>query len=96
MLFTGQSTKEKDLAPLNDLQQWLDKHYPELIKTFIISEKKLDSGENLILDERAAIHKRYQVKVPALYLIRPDNYIAYCSKNLDPARLKQVLDRYLT
>lgn len=96
LLFTGQNPQEKDLARLGELQLWLNEHYPETLKTFIISGKKVDARENLILDERAAIHKRYHVKTPALYLIRPDNYIAHCSKNLDPARLKQVLETYLT
>jgi 2-polyprenyl-6-methoxyphenol hydroxylase-like FAD-dependent oxidoreductase len=96
LLFTGQHLNENDLARLTDLQQWLSEHYPETIKTFIISDKKLSGQENLILDEKMAIHQRYQVKTPALYLIRPDNYIAYCSKNLAPARLQTVLDVYLT
>lgn len=96
LLFTGLTPCEKDLATLKELQLGLKQHYSETIHTFIITNKKLEALEGFILDEHNLIHQRYHVRTPALYLIRPDNYIAFCSKNLAPAHLKAFLETYLT
>lgn len=96
LLFTGPVATEKNILLINELKEWLVKHYPKTIKVFVISEKNLALGENFILDENHAIHRRYQIKKPALYFIRPDNYIAHCSNNLGPLHLKPILEIYLT
>ncbi len=92
LLFTGPAAKEKDVKKIQALLAWLEQQYPELIKPFIIMPNKTVGVNNLILDERSAIHKRFHIQSPAIYLIRPDNYIAYCSKNLDSTRLQKILE----
>ncbi len=96
LLFTGLANREKDQSALRELQQWLKRHYSETIRTFIISNQRQENLENFIFDDQNRIHQRYHLKNTAIYLIRPDNCIAFCSKNLAPAELKAFLEIYLT
>jgi hypothetical protein len=94
LLFKGLKPGKNNLTKIAELQQWLNTNFPELTKTHIITKEKLEL-DNIILDSNNIIHQRYQVKTPAIYIIRPDNYIAYCSKELDSIALEQFLRRYL-
>lgn len=96
LLFAGPASSMMAIQELKTLSQWLQTHYPETMQVFVISNKKLDGTQGFIPDEQGIIHRHFQIKSPAIYLIRPDNYIAYCSTQLDPLPLKNLLDSYLT
>lgn len=93
LLFTANAGQNK-LKKIIELQNWLKQNYPDLIKTQIISEVELDLAD-IIFDAKRTVHERYHIKTPSIYIIRPDNYIAYCSKNGDPSSLKKFLKKFL-
>src|SRR5579883_46802 len=72
LLFTGLPAKDKQSENIMEIQKWLN-HYADLIKVHVVTG---DTKEGEIL------HRRYHIKTPAIYIIRPDNYIAYCSQKL--------------
>lgn len=95
LLFTGLSASNEIIEKIKETQQWLSKTYFDLIKTHIISTSKLDDFNDNIIDLNAAVHKRYGVKNNAIFIIRPDNYIAYCSKSFDTNLIKDFFKKYL-
>ncbi len=95
LLFTGLSVSSETIEKIKETQEWLNKTYLNLIKTHIISTQKLKDFKNNIIDVNTAIHNRYGVKNNAIFIIRPDNYIAYCSKSLDTNLIKEFFQKYL-
>jgi hypothetical protein len=95
LLFAGLSTSNEAIEKIKETQQWLSKTYSDLIKIHIISTSKLEDFKNSIIDVNAAVHKRYGVKDNAIFIIRPDNYIAYCSKSFDTNLIKDFFQKYL-
>jgi len=95
LLFTGLSVSNETIEKIKETQQWLNKTYSDLIKIHIISAQKLKDFKNSIFDVDAAVHKRYGVKNNAIFIIRPDNYIAYCSKSFDKNLIKDFFQKYL-
>jgi len=96
LLFTGPNPNEPAWARIKAMKQWLVQHYSKTLEVFIITAKEVPDMNPIILDDRDLIHHRFKVHAPAIYLVRPDNYLAYCSYNLDPAPLKNFLETYLT
>jgi 2-polyprenyl-6-methoxyphenol hydroxylase-like FAD-dependent oxidoreductase len=94
LLFTGEEITKNELAQIMDLQQWLNQKFSGLIRTHIIANEKSDIP-NSIVDSNNMIHKKYQVEQPAIYIIRPDTYIAYCSNKFDHASIENIFMRYL-
>lgn len=95
LLFTGQKSGKNTLKKIIELQKWLSQTYSDLIEIHVISKDKLNNINNIILDVNDIVHEHYHVKNPAIYIIRPDNYIAYCSKNLDSVSIERFFKRYL-
>ncbi|MBS0425641.1 MAG: FAD-dependent monooxygenase [Proteobacteria bacterium] len=95
LLFAGLSASNEAIEKIKETQQWLSKTYSDLIKIHIISTSKLEDFKNSIIDVNAAVHKRYGVKDNAIFIIRPDNYIAYCSKSFDTNLIKDFFQKYL-
>jgi 2-polyprenyl-6-methoxyphenol hydroxylase-like FAD-dependent oxidoreductase len=96
LLFTGLKLTKNKLEKIHALQQWLNSSYPDLIQVSIIASEKYNDDKNLIIDEEGAIHKRYHIKQHATYILRPDNYIAYCSNDLDMEQIKTCFEWYLS
>lgn len=96
LLFTGTSEKNLALPHIKQLQEWLSQLHPDLIKTHIITNEKIDDIDDpIIFDSNGVIHKCYHIKKPAILIIRPDNYIAYCSENLEYTLIEKFFERYL-
>ncbi len=95
LLFTGLSASNEAIEKIKETQQWLSKTYSDLIKIHIILTQKLKDFKNNIIDENAAVHKRYGVKNNAIFIIRPDNYIGYCSKSFEINLIKTFFQKYL-
>lgn len=88
LLFTGPMLTKTKVKKIQALQDWCTQTQNNLIKMHVITNEDLSGIKNIIFDENGVLHKRYHIKNQALYLIRPDNYIAYCSKSLDKAPLE--------
>jgi 2-polyprenyl-6-methoxyphenol hydroxylase-like FAD-dependent oxidoreductase len=95
LLFTGLSVSTEIMTKIKETQQWLNKTYSDLIKTHIISTEKLQDTENIIFDVNGIIHKCYDVETNVIFIIRPDNYIAYCSKSFDINLIGKFFQKYL-
>lgn len=95
LLFTGSNPSEEVLVKINDFQKSLENHYPDLIKTYVVQEEPLKTFNSTIVDTNLIIHKSYRVKIPSIYIIRPDTYIAYCSGNLESQSIEKFLRTYL-
>lgn len=95
LFFAGSSTSQNLIPQINDVQQQLSKMDSTLVKLWIISPHSIGNLDNVILDEKAVIHERYQVKNVAVYIIRPDGYIAYGSDKLNVKSIEAFLTRYL-
>jgi 2-polyprenyl-6-methoxyphenol hydroxylase-like FAD-dependent oxidoreductase len=94
LLFTGLSVSTEIMTKINETQQWLKKTYANLIKIHVISTEKLKDNENIIFDVNCIIHKRYGIKTNAVFIIRPDNYIAYCSKSFEINLIETFFKKY--
>ena len=57
----------------------------------IIAHENIKDIDNTIIDSNNAIHQRYHVATTALYIIRPDNYIAYYAQKIN----RQAIERFL-
>lgn len=92
LLFTGEKSGKVKLIKLKKIQHWLEKNYAGKIKVHVIALEKTNQHPHTILDVAGKIHARYQVKAPIFYLLRPDNYIAYCSKKLEFDPLQKFVE----
>ncbi len=95
LLFTGEAPNKEDLDKINELQRSLQKSFPDLVRGNIVTREKLEDIENIIPDSDGVVHKRYNVKGPAIYVIRPDNYISYCSNKLSFDSLEQLFRTFI-
>lgn len=89
LFFTGLNPTEKEIANITSIVKWLRDTYAGVIKVSVISK---DPIENCIIDENLALHKRYNVQYAGVFLIRPDNYIAYCDNVLNREKLERFLN----
>lgn len=90
LFFTGTNPTENEIATITARVNWLHNKYAGVIKVHVIAK---DHIEHCIIDESLAVHKRYNVHYAGVYLIRPDNYIAYCDNTLDKSKLARYLDK---
>ena len=95
LLFAGLKSDKNTFKEIITLQEWLNNTYPNVTKTHIIVKTKINNLENIILDINGFIHEHYHAKNPAIYIIRPDNYIAYYSSHLNAPPIEKFLKRYL-
>lgn len=95
LLFTGSNPIEETLEKINQLQKSLANQYPELIKTYVVSKDQLSFACDTILDTDLIIHAAYRINKPAIYIIRPDTYIGYCSEDFAIEAIEKFLRTYL-
>lgn len=96
LIFVGLKIENKQLTKIKDIQQWINQSYSDLIKLHIISKSNIsDKINGVIFDMSGSIHDRYNIKNIATYIVRPDNYIAYYSNDINLACLDKFFKRYL-
>jgi hypothetical protein len=95
LLFTGLSVSKNINEKLSELQNWMNTHYIDTIKTYIITQLKLKNSDCVIFDVDNVIHNRYKATRHCIYIIRPDYYIAYYSKKINPELIKKFFKKYL-
>lgn len=95
LIFTGDQPSKNDLASIDELQNLIKQKFSELVKVFVITNKNLPNVDNIISDKDGAIHQKFNVNEAAIYIIRPDNYIAYYSRKLDPIEIIGWIRRFL-
>lgn len=95
LLFTGDMPKEDELIKIKELQKLLNQKFSDFVQAFIITSKNLRDVDHIIFDKNDVVHHRYHVKKPAIYIVRPDNYIAYFSNKIDFLLVEKFLQQYL-
>jgi len=94
LLFLGLNPSKKTLLQMTEFQKLLHHVHPDLINVYLVSPIPLEESKNVILDVNANIHNQYKVKTQALYIIRPDNYIAYCSNQFKIEEIENLFKRF--
>ncbi len=79
LLFSGIGHYEEQ-AEIYELKNLIQQKYPQLIKCILITpdEGKFAAWDTKkIIDKDLIAHRRYHVRKPSIYLIRPDKYIGF-------------------
>lgn len=93
LLFAG-NIKTDDTSKLIELKQWFNNNYAGRVQTNIISKSDSSNIDDAIIDVDSVIHEKYGVITPTVYIIRPDNYIAYCGVDLNIDAFKEFMKLY--
>lgn len=97
MIFSG-VIGSPAMETLLELGAAIQPQYQASIRPYIVAlelPSHLHGNKHIIADADKSIHRVYAAWQPCLYLIRPDNYIAYRSQTIDRDRLTTYLDRIL-
>lgn len=95
LIFTGSHCSPETLEQINDLQKFLDNHYHDLVKSYIVHTDQISGSSATIIDANSIIHELFQIKTPAICIIRPDTYIAYYSEDLNIESIQTFFLTYL-
>lgn len=99
LIFVGadeNDSSSENTETILQLHHWLAQTYPDLIKVHLIaSNDNAETYPDVIVDENNVIHKRYGLTTTGIYVIRPDNYIAYSSTSLELQAVQALFNRYL-
>lgn len=91
-------SSNKRIQETNKLLHFINENYADIIDPIIISEEisnELDiSQENLFRDPSKSSFDAYNVKKHAIFLIRPDNYIAFRKDRLKAKPLRHYLEKF--
>ncbi|EKD71305.1 MAG: monooxygenase FAD-binding protein [uncultured bacterium] len=90
LLLSGLSPNDDSLQKLKALQSAFIKKYSDIFNVLIVSTLAIEV-ENNIFDRNKSIHTCYHAKQPAIFIIRPDNYLACCSAEIN----ESVIENYL-
>ncbi|WP_309385788.1 FAD-dependent monooxygenase [Cerasicoccus frondis] len=97
LLFTSSDAKEDQLQRLLQASELATVRLGDWVQTAFVSGRKPPKSlceRSVYLDARSTAHKNYGVAVSqALYLIRPDGYIAFRSMPISIDALKAYFDR---
>jgi 2-polyprenyl-6-methoxyphenol hydroxylase-like FAD-dependent oxidoreductase len=91
LLFAGEAPTAAILKKLVKLQHSLMQQFSDVLKVSIVTPQELPDVENVIVDAAGRVRERYQIKKSCVYVIRPDNYIAYASKKLGFDNISHVI-----
>lgn len=94
LLFFSGILKDQKTDVLNDLLSELHKKYGEKFNYILVTAsdyKSPNAAVKTIYDEQQLVHRKYQVTLPFLYMLRPDKYFGFKGKLSDA----QVLEEYL-
>lgn len=94
LVFCGDQPHEATLNHIKKLCDAIKFDYEELIDIFLICDTPLKMPIMQLYDSEKKIHRAFNVDRPALVLIRPDKYIAYCSASLEEKTLKKYLQQH--
>lgn len=95
VLFTGSKISKKNIEKLQLLKEDLTRLYGDWLEVQVVAREKIPQIKDAIIDSSGVIHERYQAKQALLYVIRPDAFIAFCSKNLDINTCEKFFRKYI-
>lgn len=84
----------QNLAKVVEIQDWAHKEFSHLIRVHVVSREKISDIDNLIYDPKGWVPQRLNIDGTAVYITRPDTYIAYASHNLALNPIKKLFGKY--
>lgn len=94
LIFSGENPSTDDLSNMESINNSLNHHLAQFAESKIISSITLASNSDVIFDENQTIHRLYHLNHPAIYIIRPDSYIAHASKSISTDPIEAFFKRY--
>lgn len=95
LLFTGENATDETLQNLRDVLSFIEKQYANLVQVYVVSTSASNDLKPVIADAHQVIHGAYHVKQAAIYMIRPDTYIAFSSNDIGLASIADKLKSQL-
>jgi len=101
LLFDGAAPTPEGYANLAGIARRVGERWGEHVKTWIVVPRRarpaeLAGEEPVLLDPKAALHRRYGAGSECLYLLRPDGYVGFRSQPASWKALEDHLSRILT
>lgn len=99
-IFITHSEGESCVQAINNLLDLVNSRYYRVVTPMVITKNYIPDGlimdkSNLYSDHDSDAFSKYGTNSCSIYLIRPDNYIAYRSLSLDVDRLEDYLEGIL-
>lgn len=94
LLFTSRWQTNKQDTEFKKIQQWVKAKHPDLIEAIII-EKTNNNLPNSIFDFGETLTSKYHINGVAIYIIRPDKYIVYCSLEANLQHIKIFFETHV-
>jgi 2-polyprenyl-6-methoxyphenol hydroxylase-like FAD-dependent oxidoreductase len=93
LIFTGKNPSAKQVQQISTIIEWIDTHPHKSIDIVLISSLEINFSHILAYkDQTLEAHKAYLLKQGGICLVRPDQYIELCSRQID---LKKLLSYIL-
>jgi 2-polyprenyl-6-methoxyphenol hydroxylase-like FAD-dependent oxidoreductase len=96
LLFAARNAPDSEILPLLYLGDFVHERYEGLIRPFVISSKRVSNPPEEVVvfqDRDFSLHEKYGAAWPAIYLIRPDGYVAYRSFFVNLPRVRTYLEK---
>lgn len=91
LLFGGEGNSSEDLSVLSAIRRDFEAAYPGLIRGHLVMRAKNGQSKEIIADGDGTAHDDYGAVKCCMYLIRPDEYVAYRCAPPDGAALHRFL-----
>ncbi len=95
LLFTGELIDNHLSMTIKKLELLTNQKFLGLLHLVIISVHPVKDVANQIEDEKKYLHTYFKIANRHIFLLRPDNYIAYQSAKVDIEPIEKCLERYL-
>lgn len=100
LIFTGPAPSDAALAEIKNSIQYIRQQGQDNIEIVALCQDHADHAlaplvDELCLDKNRHVHRRYHAKKPALFLLRPDNVIAYATQDFSLQPLQAALTKML-
>jgi hypothetical protein len=93
LVFLSKITTQ-NLSKVVEIQDWAHKEFAHMIRVHVISREKISDIDNLIHDPKGWAQQRLNIDGTAVFITRPDTYIAYASHNLALNPIKKLIAKY--
>ncbi len=98
LLFQGLQDASESIDSINKVVDAIKSEYGDWIRCNVVLSNKEDSSkihkvDSILVDGDASLHHRYGAAHSCLYLVRPDEYVAYRSQPIELSELTHYLQK---
>jgi len=95
LLFTGLDDEARPAVELCRIAEQLEQMYPGLVKARVVTAERFADHPAALGDPTRSAHRQYGIASACAFVVRPDKYIGYRGRPVDPDRLIADLGRRL-